>query len=222
MAIILLIFVINYNPLIMSKYFLIYVLILLSPSGFTQTEIYPFSSTLEIYNSFSLTDSNSLYSQYGIHYYLLYTTRETNWPSLTGKYNWYLLDDHTENKVLISRNYITCRKSWRRNSITFPDDNFGYHPLFGKICSKPFPKSTNLFQSNSNMQSSYGIKLGLTSNEKSPSENLLYYEKPVFDISTLHKDEVVEEILKLIRRQDFDFSGVIQDFYRPGTMPGID
>ncbi len=124
-----------------------------------------------------------------------------------------------ENRVLISQNFVTCLQSWICSSILFPDDNLGYYLTFGRLCLDQFPELVDALQSNPNMQSSYGIKYRLTGHEESPSKNLLQYEKPVFDISTLHKDEVIQELLKQLRLQEFDFSGVIQDFYRPSIMP---
>lgn len=190
----------------MKKNTIVYILVLLSTTGFTQTETYPCLSTFD-----------TLYQSY-----TLYTSRETNWQSLSDKNGSLFTKEFAENKVIISQHFMTCLQSWICSSILFPDDNLGYYLTFGRLCLDQFPELVDPLQSRFDLQSSYGIKYRLTGNEDSPSKNLLHYEKPVFDISILHKDEVIEELLKQLRLQEYDFSGLVQDFYRPSTMPGID
>jgi len=200
----LLIFV-NYNSLTMSKYFLVYVLLFLPLTGFTQPETYPYYSAYDTFYQYNILHQGS----------------ETNWLYLSGKNKSYLTNENGENKELIAQDFVTCLQSWMCSSVLFSDDNLSCYLNFGRLCLEQSSELTDPSQSNSNLQSSYGIQLRLTSNEKSQSENLLHYEKPVFDISTLHKDEVLQELLKQLRLQEFDFSGVIQEFYRPSTMHGF-
>jgi len=186
----------------MNKYFLVCILVLLSLTGFTQSATYPSFSA----NTLSMNDCNSQYTPYGLLFYTIHTGNTINCTFLSGEYN---------------SNFITCLQSWMCSSILF-EDNPGYYLTFGRLCLEQSSELTDPSHSNSDLKSSYGIKYGLTDNEENPSKNLLHYEKPVFDISTLHKDEVIQELLKQLRLQEFDFSGVIQEFYRPSRMPGID
>jgi len=202
----------------MSKYFIIFTLIFITLTGFTQPDTNPriFS------NTFSLTDNSFQYTPYGLLYYSLYTGNEVSLVDLSGNYQYYLIEDYDENKILNSGNFLTCLQSWICSSVLFSDNDLGCYLTFGMLCLEQFPEISVPSPSNSDLHLAYGIGYRLISNEESSSKNLLLYEQPVFDISTLHKDEVIQELLKQLRLQEFDFSGVIQDFYRPGTMPGID
>lgn len=202
----------------MKKYIFINFLFILSLTGFTQQETTPHKFS----NTFSLADNNFHYTPYGLLYYNLYTGNEAGLFDLSVKYKNYLIEEYDENRVLNSGNFLTCLQSWICSSVIFPDDNLGCYLTFGMLCLEQFSELSDASLSNPDLQSAYGINYGLISKEESSSKNLLFYEQPVFDISTLHKDEVIQELLKQLKLQEFDFSGVIQDFYRPSTMPGID
>ena len=59
----------------------------------------------------------------------------------------------------------------------------------------------------------YGISSGLSTDPQPTPTPLLTQEQPMFNTASLHREEVVEDILKWIRKQEFDFSGVIEELY---------
>ena len=59
----------------------------------------------------------------------------------------------------------------------------------------------------------YGISSGLSTDPQPTPMSLLTQEQPMFNAASLHREEVVEDILKWIRKQEFDFSGVIEELY---------
>lgn len=59
----------------------------------------------------------------------------------------------------------------------------------------------------------YDIVPGLASAPRTTPRTLITIEQPVFNTASLHREEVVEDILKWIRKQEWDFSGVIEELY---------
>jgi hypothetical protein len=203
----------------MNKYLLIFIPILLSSAGFTQTDNNPCFSALETYISYNLTGDYSQNPPYGLQYYTFFTGNDVSWQSPSGDYQFILGQGHAENTVLISRDFVSCLQSLICNCALLPDDYADFYITVSKLCLEHLHALPNPSQLNSNSQSMYGIKNRLLKNEDSPSSNLMHYDKPAFDVSTLHKDEVIKELIKQLRLQEFDFSGVIQEFYKPSIPP---
>lgn len=62
----------------------------------------------------------------------------------------------------------------------------------------------------------YGISPDLASGVADSQQSLLSYQQPMINASWLHKNELIEGIQKQLRREEWDFSGVIEGaFMRP-------
>jgi len=136
-------------------------------------------------------------------------------PSLSGKCTNHFDKGQFAKQEIISHNFIAFPQSWSHAPISYPEIGYGYQQTYYRLCSMTFSKSPPSFQSISCLLSLYGINQRLSDSEINSSQNLLHYEEPVFKASTLYREKVISDIIKQLRRQEYDFSGLIQEIYRP-------
>jgi hypothetical protein len=199
----------------MNKYILVFVMIFAMHSGFAQTEQYPSFMVLKNLSPFSPTYSVTDHSLCGIRYNLLNKDGKSIKPSLSEKCTNHFDKSQFANLELISLNFIVFLQSWSRTPISFPAIGCGYQQTYYRLRSTTFSNSPLSFQSNSCLLSLYGINQRLSDGEITSSQDMLHYEEPVFKASTLYREKVISDIIKQLRRQEYDFSGLIQEIYRP-------
>ena len=203
----------------MGKYIFIFILVLLSQFGITQLVITPSFTTLNIYNPYSLNNSSSNRLSSGIHYSLLNNVSKNELPPLSGQYRKNPAKEQFAEQDIITMNFNTFLQSWSDILISYFEVIHSYQQNNCGIYLITFPKSPAAFQSNSCLLSLYGINQRLSDSEITSSQDMLHYEEPVFKASTLHREKVISDIIKQLRRQEYDFSGLIQEIYHPSTLP---
>ena len=67
----------------------------------------------------------------------------------------------------------------------------------------------------------FGIAPGLSDQPEERPHSILAYQQPVFSASSLHKEQVTKDILKQLRREEWDFSGAVEGMLmRPPNFGG--
>ena len=199
----------------MNKYILVFVVIFATHNGFAQPEQYPFLMVMKNLSPFSPTYSVTDHSLCGIQYNLINTDGKSIKPSLSEKYANHFAKGQFTKQELISLSFIIFRQTWSRNLISNWNKCPGYNQTYCLTHTMSFTNLSDASQSISCLLSLYGINQRLSDSEINSSQDLLRYEEPVFKASTLYREKVISDILKQLRRQEYDFSGLIQEIYRP-------
>jgi hypothetical protein len=203
----------------MNKYILVFVVILLTKFGFTQSEKYTYFIALNPLIPFSPINCVRDHSLCGIQYSLINIEGESIRPYLFERCTNYFARDHLALLEQYSHYSIFFWKAFNCKLFSYWN-NFPVYDQTNRLLN--FRESTNLsgaFQSNSSVLSLYGINEGLSAREINSSQDLLRYEKPVFNASSLHKEKVIGDLMKQLKRNEYDFSGILQEIIRPSTLP---
>ena len=199
----------------MNKYILVFVVIFAMHNGFAQPEQYPCLMVMKNLSPFSPTYNVTDHSLCGIQYNLINTDGKSIKPSLSEKYANHFAKGQFTKQELISLSFIIFRQTWSCNLISIWNKCPGYNQTYCLTHTMSITNLSGASQSYFCLLSLYGINQRLSDSEINSSQDLLRYEEPVFKASTLHRERVISDILKQLRRQEYDFSGLIQEIYRP-------
>ena len=199
----------------MNKCILVFIVIFATHSGFAQSEKYSYYMVLRASNPFSPTYSVTDHSLCGIQYNLLNKDGKSIKPSLLEKCSNHFAKGQFTKQELISLSFIIFRQTWSRNLISNWNKCPGYNQTYCLTHTMSITNLSGASQSYFCRLSLYGINQRLSDSEINSSQDLLRYEKPVFDASSLHREKVIHDIMKQLKRNENDFSGLIQEIYRP-------
>jgi len=203
----------------MNKYILVFVVIFATHSGFTQSEKYTCYMVLRASSPFSPTYNVTDHSLCGIQYNFLNKDGKNIKPSLMDKCANHFSRGQFAKQELFSLSLIISWQALHRNLILYCNISPGYNQTYSLIHSIKFTNLSGAFHSNPCLLSVYGINEGLSAREINSSQDLLRYEKPVFNASSLHKEKVISDLMKQLKRNEYDFSGLLQEIIRPSTLP---